>query len=1375
MITSIAPAGEQAVTDYPAQLPSPQRADHAPPTPMLPTTPEPPPHEVAARDMSDSYPQSGNPLFRGRGSSGRSRQQQEQQPQQLQYRISPPESTASSTTQLPLPPRIVHAASSPSYAPAPPRSSGEHSSEEAPRAPDPQGAAAAVLQPPAPAAPAPASSAASPERLAADRPERSMPSVTAVATISVRGGGDAERAGPADGGVGVPAKAAADAAAGKAAAAGAAAGPNRWSAATAGAAGGNRGGKGADGGADGTAALHESPGGKKDKGEDGGELAEKRKKRSKTPTALICCCCCCVVLGLIAAAVVLPVCLIRGCTAPKTDPDAIGQDERLYNLRLLARSQDAAKRVSDMIPPLLRGYVNVTLLDGSLVEVLDFQELSVLREVRSNLLAQYKDQLSFLIPDFPVRLSPDLNRAVQSGMSAAAAAAAGTSGGVPDVVVAVIDSGFDINHPDLRDNLWVNPGETPGDRVDNEQNSYVDDLHGFDFAGSGAACQGDWRRPPPLSQRPPPSSPPPSRSPPPPPPGKKALHPARQGKSAEAGNVCTPDADVSPEVTDEGHGTHVAGIVAATRNSAVAVAGAAPKVKLMLLKVFDAQQRVWASHVIAAYAYALRMGAHIISCSFGPYSPNLQPQPSELVEMQGQAALYDSAVRPLEAKGVLLLAAAGNELTDLNQLASVGSNYLPCTLPNSNVVCVTGSNPTDRLITAMSGNMPVGVNYGSTVVDLAAPGQDVYNTVPTAQGSYGNKTGSSMATPLVAGVAALVASVVGSAGPLAAAPNYYQAARVKALLLETADTLVGLPVRGNRRLNAQRAVQAAYASSSGSFRDFVTRLLSYRINATSTTTSQSVLVLRLAGLLRLPASGTWGVQLAGTTPASSVRLAVGQRVIALGALGATATLMAQTAGLYDFELLVLNPGQPLELRWATPSTPGTYGTPSADLFVIPSYSPAVHPRYAPNLTLDSTLSSNPAGFHVTWDYASPDPERPLQPLQPAFLASFSTGLPPSTGPYAPLRNSAYTSGALFPTPGAFAAMIREATLAAAAVPNAASSIVLPDLTVSGVYGLAIGHMTPPSNGQIQLQVTCTSCRLYVQGALVIDAALPQLLGSASAASTPVPAQSGCLALTASGSGTTAASAGGAATYTLELRFLLGDASRGVLSLQWSPCTTVGGTVGPQWSGLSGLLTSSVMWAPSTRAAVTRSALRCDLWVSRGAQDGGVVPSARDRAPLASYTLPRPGARNQNCTLFSSNPACTGVALLSAQDILPSAQTGGPSYHVRCWAFFNGSFIRGTFAMRGATLTSSSALVTSVYLGSQQIMRSASSTTPALVGFNRQSLAPRVTAVGPYLPLLSFEYPDVSATVIMGVMDGVEAFSLRDSMLIDARFVVPAQL
>ncbi|KAG2450711.1 hypothetical protein HYH02_004549 [Chlamydomonas schloesseri] len=1359
------------------------------------------------------------------------------------------------------------------------------------------------------------------------------------------------------------------------------------------------------------------------KREAAAEAKEQMKaKRRKRYTNLMCCCCCILFAGIIATVIAVPICVINGCPPKKADTNVVTPEEGLFSLRLLARMEDVEKKVSDLVPPLLRDYVNVTRLQESAVEFLDFGDLAVLREVRDSLLTKYKDQLTFLIPDFPMRFEPDLADAARAGLSqlgaavtaaasnslggvsigsatasntanllasyangsmsltelssllpdstkqtlqdlaaqiaAAADSVPGTNGtpldgasllnaalsgstgsllstlrqtltsaagggstggssatdllaehsslvsaaaagaakdltgllggggtvsggstaagadpnvqwylkkaevanawslteGAPDVIVAVVDTGFDIDHPDLKPNLWVNPGEVSGDGIDNDGNGYIDDINGFDFAGSGDACQGDWRArvsPPPPPSPPPPSPPPPS----PPPPSRRSPPPARKTASQRAQAsaltaptaratyatqlrpMCSPDANVRPESGDSGHGTHVAGIVAAVRNRVAAVAGAAPRVKVMVLKVFDASGRVYASHVVAAYAYAQRMGAHIVSCSFGPDTPNLQPQPYEVAEMAAQESLYSSAVSPLEAKGVLLVAAAGNELTDLNALASVKSNYLPCTLPNANVMCITGSNPLDRVITGMAGNMPVGVNYGTAVVDMAAPGQDIYNTFPVSLGSYGNKTGSSMATPLVAGVAALVASVVGAVGPLAASPNYFQASRVKSLMLETADKLPGLPVIGGRRLNAQRAVEAAYAATGGSYlltpsSEFytanagsasllttglaeqyfmaaapqaagtpttldtiavpaapfdvsmrvpvnntpVTRLLRYKYTPATANISapgggaSGVLLLRLVGLARFSVSGVWGLQLSGAMAPASVRIMIGQRLLNLTTIGATASLMVPTAGLYDFEMLVLAPSGPVELRWASPAAPGVYGAPDPGLLVVASYSPAVHPRFAPNVTF-SGVSAAP-GWQVMWDYNTRDDgAAPAAQLPPAFLTTFSTGLAPLSGaPYVPLRNSMLTGADLFRVAGSFGAAATTATQATLAGANPPPGLAAPDFTTTAAYGVAVAQFIPPSSGQMQFQVTCSSCLLFVQGVLVADAAQQQPIGSASTSGSPglLTVQSGCMSLSS-------ALTSSSSVYTLELRFVVGDANRGVLGVSWSPCSPAGSPTG-QWGGLAGMLTSSVMWAPpAAGTAFNQSALRCDLWRSRGAADAGVVPSPRLVTPLASFTLPRAGSRNQNCTLWSSNPNCTAVALATALDVVPTLVSGTGSYHVRCWAFWNGTFKAGAFSVRSATITSSPAAVANVFLGNQQVFRSTAPIAAPFVNFNRQSLAPRVNAIAPYLQLLAFEYSDVSPTAVMGLLDGTEVFAVRETLLIDRRMVVPAGL
>ncbi|KAG2487149.1 hypothetical protein HYH03_014262 [Edaphochlamys debaryana] len=1411
----------------------------------------------------------------------------------------------------------------------------------------------------------------------------------------------------------------------------------------------------------------------------------KREQRKAKYRSLMCCCFWLLLVGgAIAAAIAVPICVVRGCPPKDDSSDVVQPEEGLYNLRLLsAASNPVSDRIADLIPPILRGFVNVTRLEESFIEFLDCADLGVLREVRKQLTERYADKIAFLVPDFPVYAGPDLNEYVVSGLAAAGdltaaaaaaladgggdglaslaaalgagAAASGAGGlsgaaltdasaavaellrnassaggslesltallpedtraaikeaaaeisaaadpdpaagsigglsfaqllaaatsaagsllgslqggttdaggagsqnhtglveaaaageakglsgvlpagasalsggaggspsgsgsadggasdggalawylrkagvpgawqltrGAPEVVVAVLDTGFDVRHPDLQGNLWVNPGEVPGNGLDDDGNGYTDDVNGYDFAGSAAGCQGDWR------QQPPPSVPPPAPPPPPPPakPNKRRQAVSRVAKKippatspSDLKPLCRGDGDVSPEQQgDNGHGTHVAGIVAAARDAMAGVAGAAPAVKIMALKVFDAQGRLYASHVAAAYAYALRMGAHIVSCSFGPAQPNLQPMPYEVAEMKGQAAVYGNAVGPLEAKGVLLVAAAGNELTNLDGLAAVGSNYLPCTLPNGNVLCVTGSNSADGIITGWSGNALVGVNYGANTVHIAAPGQDVYNTIPVAMGSYGNKTGSSMATPLVAGAAALVASLVGAAGAAADDPNFYQAARIKQILTEAADALPGLPVRGGRRLNAARAVAAAAAAATnGSYlltpssafytvnggsasllaaglseeyfvgtydnstssvdpavRGFTglslspqpfdvsvrspsgvpgTRLRRFKyspstlpsatasLNASSTNASTpggpalargQALVLRLSGLLRLGAPGAWGVALQGQAALGSVRLAIGQRLIAFPSVPSRVTLLAQSAGMYDFELLLLSPEAPLELRWSAPGSK-SYGAAPDDLFAVPSYDAAVHPRHAPNVSLPGSPSA-PAGWQLLWGTLAANASTPADAaLSPAFLRSLSAALPPPSGPsapggYLPLRNSAFTqAAALFPTPGAFGQLAVATAAAANPSPSASPSLVAPDPATTAAFGAALALLAPPASGLLALRATCSSCAVYLQGALVIDASQTQPLGTAARASSssdldppPLTAASGCIYLPAATQpgASSPSSPGVAAVYTLEVRFVIGDLSNGVLTVAWSPCSAAGPT--GQWSSLDGLLTSLVMWAPPTvtvggrttlsNAAVARPGMRCDLWESNGTADGGVVPSPRVRQPLVSYNLPRPGSRNQNCSIWSNNPNCSFVAQLNALDVLPGAPSGGPGYHVRCWAYWLGGFRGGTLAVRGAFQSSSPAAVASVYLGHQQVFRSPSpDTPPGGPGLNRLPLAPWATWLGPYAQLLAFEYADVSSGLVMGLLDGMEGFSQRDLLAVDERMLVPAGL
>jgi thermitase len=254
-----------------------------------------------------------------------------------------------------------------------------------------------------------------------------------------------------------------------------------------------------------------------------------------------------------------------------------------------------------------------------------------------------------------------------------------TSGNA-STVVAVIDTGVEINHPDLKNNIWVNPGESGTDSsgndksangVDDDANSYVDDVNGWDFFNN--------------------------------------------------------DNSVFDAPADDRHGTHVAGTIAAEGNNDIGVTGVNWKAKVMPLK-FVGPEHGTVSGAIEALNYAVANGATISNNSYvEPFS----------------RAFYD-AIKAADTKGHLFVAAAGNEARDSDATTRYPSGY---DLPN--IIAVAATDNKDSLASFS--------NYGATSVDLAAPGVSVLSTLPTGwPNTYGLGNGTSMATPHVAGAAALV-------------------------------------------------------------------------------------------------------------------------------------------------------------------------------------------------------------------------------------------------------------------------------------------------------------------------------------------------------------------------------------------------------------------------------------------------------------------------------------------------------------------------------------------------------------------------------------------------------------------------------------------
>eukprot|EP00913_Durusdinium_trenchii_P008968 g8434.t1 len=237
------------------------------------------------------------------------------------------------------------------------------------------------------------------------------------------------------------------------------------------------------------------------------------------------------------------------------------------------------------------------------------------------------------------------------------------------VVVAVIDTGIDYAHTDLAANMWFNSGEIPWNGVDDDGNGFVDDVHGYDFVNN--------------------------------------------------------DGDPSD---DHGHGTHVAGTIAAVGDNGTGVVGVAPGVRLMALKFLDAAGNGYISDAVRALDYAVAMGATISNNSWG-------------------GGVYSSAmvtaISNAKSAEHIFVAAAGNRALNNDYNASYPASY-----PNDNIVAVAATDRND--------NRSSFSNIGPTSVDLAAPGSSVYSTLPGNQ--YGVYSGTSMASPHVAGVIALVRS-----------------------------------------------------------------------------------------------------------------------------------------------------------------------------------------------------------------------------------------------------------------------------------------------------------------------------------------------------------------------------------------------------------------------------------------------------------------------------------------------------------------------------------------------------------------------------------------------------------------------------------------
>lgn len=296
--------------------------------------------------------------------------------------------------------------------------------------------------------------------------------------------------------------------------------------------------------------------------------------------------------------------------------------------------------------------------------------------------------------------------------------------GSTNVIVAVIDSGIRYTHSDLAAQMWRNPAEIAGDGLDNDNNGYVDDVFGINAV-------------------------------------------ARTGDPMD----------------DNGHGTRVAGIIAAAPNNGHPHVGVAWNVRLMALKATDAQGNPLNSAIIQCIDYAIQHGAKILNCSFETFAD------TQLV----------NAFQRAQQSGLLVVASAGNFRAniDVAQQTVYPAGFSGFNFKFDNIITVAALDRRDGLANYS--------NFGSNNVHLGAPGVEIVSTSYLGDNSYDTATldltqldGTSMAAAHVSGVAALIFSLTNT--------MTYSEVRNRILFTTTpVAALKGVTSSGGR-VNAYRAL-----------------------------------------------------------------------------------------------------------------------------------------------------------------------------------------------------------------------------------------------------------------------------------------------------------------------------------------------------------------------------------------------------------------------------------------------------------------------------------------------------------------------------------------------------------------------------------------